>query len=279
MTILEILIQRFTTIASVSENDDLNSIAGKVILHGAGAVVVLDSALRLVGIITEGDVVKALANKREQFFTLKARDLMNPEVFTCRPDDTELEILTAMTERNIRHMAIMVEERVAGLVTLEEAVRQRLNKVSQFTEQLAQEPHPALRDAMLDGHLTSSWDVFSVHRAWIALQQEFGLADLDSRSQQMLWVIGDADRGGEPIQLRDLMKGHRWGTYPTIRRAINELLNAGLIAYTLGTDGRSRRFRLSERGKSLFSKVTHFAAARPDGSSPPKTGGRAPLEA
>ena len=47
---------------------------------------------------------------------------MNPEVFTCRSDETELEILTIMSQKQIRHMAVMLDESVIGLVTLDEAV-------------------------------------------------------------------------------------------------------------------------------------------------------------
>lgn len=56
------------------------------------------------------------------------------------------------------------------------------------------------------------------------------------------------------MRLRDLMKQHRWGSYPTIRRSMDELFEAGLIEYAIDTDGRGRRYKPSERGHKFFER-------------------------
>ena len=258
MSVSEIMMRRFSAVASVVESDDLRTVADKLALHGIGAVVVLSEAGRLAGMISDGDLVKALSARRDAFDSLSARDIMNGEVCTCRPDETELEILKVMIARNIRHMAVMMGENVIGLVTIEEVVKQRLEKIGHLTNTAARQPDPAARLAMLDRHLKENLGIFGLFRAVNAVQEETGLAEIDARARQILWVIGEAEAAGTPLQVRDLMVGRKWGTYPTVRRHVGELEKKGLVLHILAGDAagsRGRRFVLSPRGREVFQRM------------------------
>lgn len=82
MTVSEIMMRRFSAVASVVDSDDLPTVADRLALHGIGAVVVLTPEGGLVGMISDGDLVKALARRRAEFDQLRARDIMNREVCT-----------------------------------------------------------------------------------------------------------------------------------------------------------------------------------------------------
>ena len=268
MTVSAMLMRRFSAIASVLEDDDLDTVADRLSLHGLGAVVVLSGAGRLAGIITDADLVKAISGRRRGLSSLRAREIMNPEVFTCRSDETELEILTIMSQKQIRHMAVMLDESVIGLVTLDEAVKQRLHKVRQLNELAVHEPDNEKRLALVDRHLKESWNIFEVFRAVCSVQDDMGLTLLSDRTKQLLWLVGDAEDTGNPLRLKDLMMGHKQGAYPTVRRHIAELVEAGLITRSLPIEGRGRQFLLSERGRNGFARMTRavsdaiMAAAR-----------------
>lgn len=257
MTVSEIMMRRFSAVASVVETDDLRTVADKLALHRLGAVVVLSPSGAPAGMISDGDLVRALSARRSEFDALQARDIMSHEVFTCRSDETELEIMKVMVEKQIRHMAVMMGENVVGLITLEEAVRQRLEKIGRLTDKAAQQPDAAARLAMLDRHLTENAGVFELFRTVNAVQEQTGLAGVDARARQILWVIGEAEAAGAPVQIRDLMTGRKWGTYPTVRRHLAELEAKGLVVHALvaGDGGKGRRFLLSERGREVFARI------------------------
>lgn len=256
MTVSAILMRRFSAIASVTEADDIDAVASKLAHHNIGAVVVLDASGRLTGIITDGDLVRAFAHRRSELPVLVAKDIMNPDVHTCRSDETELEIMAVMTEKQIRHMAVMMDESVVGLVTLDEAVSQRLQKIKLLNEKAAQEADNEKRLALVDQHLKESWNIFEVFRAVRAVQEQTGLDRLDDRSKQLLWWIGEADNMGRQLQVKDLMTGHRLGTFPTVRKHLDELLDLGLVEYLAAPDGRGKPFQLSRHGREVFGQMT-----------------------
>lgn len=260
MTVSAILMRRYSAIASVTETDDIDAVASKLAYHNIGAVVVLSTTGGLIGIITDGDLVQAFCHRKAQLPTLTAKDIMNVDVHTCRSDETELEIMTVMTEKQIRHMVVMVDESIVGLVTLDEAVKHRLAKVRHLTEQAQQEADNSKRLAMVDQHLKETWSIFEVFRAVSAVQKVTELAKLDDRSKQLLWCIGEADNMGRPLQIKDLLVGHELGTFPTVRRHLDELLEVGLIEYGVRTDGRGRPYQLSQRGREVFGQMTKAVA-------------------
>jgi len=256
MTVSAMMMRRFSAIASVAETDGIDAVASKLAHQNLGAVVVLGVSGRLAGIITEGDLVKAFAHRKAKLPELVAKDIMNADVHTCRSDETELEIMTVMTEKRIRHMVVMMGESVVGLVTLDEAVRQRLQKVRLLNEMAAQQVDNDRRLALVDQHLKETWSIFEVFRAVSAVQDQTGLNRLDDRSKQLLWWIGEADNMGRPLQVKDLMVGHRLGSFPTVRKHLDELLEAGLIEYAPAFDGRGKPFQLSPRGRDVFGQMT-----------------------
>lgn len=254
------MMRRFSAVASVLETDDLDTVADRLTLHDTGAVVVLSTAGRLVGIITDGDLVKTYSRRKAELSELKAEDIMNPDVHTCRSDESELEILTVMAEKQIRHMAVMLGENVVGLVTIDEAVRHRLLKLRQLTVQAHSEPNAVKRLALVDQHIRENWSIFEVFRVVSAVQEQTGLANLDDRAKQLLWVIGDADSEGRQLQIKDLMFGNRLGTFPTVRRNLDVLLEKGFVESAESSDLRSKRFRLSQRGCEAFAQMTRAVA-------------------
>lgn len=164
MTASAIMMRRCSAVASMLETDDLDAVADTIMLHSIGAVVVLTAAGRLTGIITEGDLVKAFSRQEAQLSLLRAEDAMNADVHTCRSDETELEIMTEMTERNIRHMAVMQGENVVGLVTLDESVRHRMQWIKLLNAKAAQAANERKRLALAE--LKESWNTFELWR-WV----------------------------------------------------------------------------------------------------------------
>jgi CBS domain-containing protein len=82
-----------------------------------GAVLVLDEAGDLAGIVSERDVVKALATKGPDLQTVHARDVMTTNVTTVTPDVSINEAMDLMDRGYFRHLPVVEQERVVGMVS------------------------------------------------------------------------------------------------------------------------------------------------------------------
>jgi CBS domain-containing protein len=97
--------------------------------RGLGALVVTGKTAPLVGIFSERDVVRALAASGEKALKLKVSELMSHDVVTCS-ESTELnELMTTMTERRIRHVPVVDDGQLTGLISIGDVVKARLDEL------------------------------------------------------------------------------------------------------------------------------------------------------
>jgi CBS domain-containing protein len=104
--------------------------------HRIGALVVSDDGETVAGILSERDVVRALATQRSKVLGRSVADLMTVEVFTCGPDATAEELMALMTERRIRHIPIVADGKLAGIVSIGDVVKHRLGELENETQVL-----------------------------------------------------------------------------------------------------------------------------------------------
>ena len=100
------------------------------LLHGrgVGALVVLE-AERVVGIVSERDVVRALADQGEGALTRPIADFMTANVLYADPGETVDFLLGRMTDRRIRHLPVCKGERLLGIVSIGDLVKWKISEV------------------------------------------------------------------------------------------------------------------------------------------------------
>ena len=96
---------------------------------GVGAVVVSEDGVSLTGILSERDIVRRLDIDGAEVLDRTVADLMTAEVITCRLEDTVAELMAVMTERRIRHIPVVEDERLSGVVSIGDVVKCRLQEV------------------------------------------------------------------------------------------------------------------------------------------------------
>lgn len=153
MTVSAILKRSPAPLATVGEEDNLQQVAATLADPDISAVVVLKEGGELAGIITEQDMVHAVAARGAAFQTLKAREVMSPVVVTCSPRDTEMAVMARMSERQIRHLPVIDKDRVVAVITMAQAVKYRLWKIGRLAEQAEQESGADERNDVLDQHM------------------------------------------------------------------------------------------------------------------------------
>ena len=101
-----------------------------------GALVVSDNDDTPAGILSERDIVRALPGLREKIFSTPVRDLMSTPVTTCNLDDTVAHVMTVMTEERRRHLPVMDNGKMCGLISIGDVVRCRVEELRDETETL-----------------------------------------------------------------------------------------------------------------------------------------------
>jgi CBS domain-containing protein len=108
------------------------------ILHDnrIGAALVRDEANKVIGVISERDIVRGLARYREACLGMTVESLMTSPVVSCAPTDTIDHIMGLMTERRVRHLPVMDHGRLAGIVSIGDVVKERISEIEHESEAL-----------------------------------------------------------------------------------------------------------------------------------------------
>lgn len=103
-----------------------------------GALVVTDAGGALQGILSERDIVRKLAETPGQTLPQKVADNMTAKVETCAPDDTLIAVLRKMTDGRFRHLPVVEDGKLCGMVTIGDVVNYRLKELEHEALQLKQ---------------------------------------------------------------------------------------------------------------------------------------------
>ena len=100
-----------------------------------GAVLIM-SGTQIAGILSERDVVRGLGERGAAILDEKVEQVMTRKVVTCRPADTIAAIMEKMTERKFRHLPVVEESKVVGLISIGDVVKWRVAEYESEQEAL-----------------------------------------------------------------------------------------------------------------------------------------------
>ena len=131
-----VLEQKGHKVVTVGPSDTVASLVKVLSTNRIGAVPVVDEGERLVGIISERDVVNGMAQHGDVVMTLPVERLMTTMVRTCSPEDLIVELMEIMTLQRIRHLPVVREGALEGIVSIGDVVKQRLQEAQFELEEL-----------------------------------------------------------------------------------------------------------------------------------------------
>ena len=115
---------------TVNENDQLLDAINKLVKYNIGAIPVINSNKKLAGIISERDIVKALANyKNKDYSILLVNQLMTKKVISCEKEVLSDKLMELMTINKIRHIPIVENNAPIGIVSIGDVVNRLIEKV------------------------------------------------------------------------------------------------------------------------------------------------------
>ncbi|MER2527384.1 MAG: CBS domain-containing protein [Candidatus Competibacter denitrificans] len=98
--------------------------------HRVGSVMVQSPDGEPIGILTERDVVRLYAQGEGDFETMLVKDWMTTDMTTGQPDDSVSEILAIMTVKRFRHLPVIEETRMVGVISLGDLVKAQLEEIA-----------------------------------------------------------------------------------------------------------------------------------------------------
>jgi CBS domain-containing protein len=136
MTVAAVLRQKGNNVVAIAPSATVAEIAGMIAARRIGAVVVVDGANRLVGIVSERDVVRALDRSGAACLDVTAADIMTQAVATATPETSINEALEIMDEGYFRHLPVLVGGQLAGIVSIRDLVKHQLQTQAHHIESL-----------------------------------------------------------------------------------------------------------------------------------------------
>lgn len=136
MTVRSILESKGREVTVIAPADTLGSAIATLARHRIGAVVVCDKSGRIEGILSERDVVRALAGQGAGALDLPVSEFMTAKVQMCREHHTINQVMEIMTRSRFRHMPVEEQGRLAGIISIGDVVKRRIADVEREAEDI-----------------------------------------------------------------------------------------------------------------------------------------------
>jgi CBS domain-containing protein len=122
MLLKEILSAKGSKVFTVSADATLSDVVQQLVEHNIGSLVVCDGDV-IVGIITERDILRAVREHRQDWAEVVVRARMTQRLISGSPEDDINKIMGLMTELRIRHLPVLENQKLAGMVSIGDLVK------------------------------------------------------------------------------------------------------------------------------------------------------------
>jgi len=131
MTVKAIVSRKGRYVVTIEPSATLEAAIAKLAERRIGAVVVLGTDRRVIGILSERDIVRAFAELGADALTKRLAQVMTREVATCGEAETAVSIMERMTTGKFRHIPVVEKDRLVGIVSIGDIVKHRLWEMEQ----------------------------------------------------------------------------------------------------------------------------------------------------
>jgi CBS domain-containing protein len=129
MNVMTILSSKGSEVATISPTSTVAEAAKVMADRKIGALVVTGAGNRITGIVSERDIVCALARQGASALQLPLNDVMTRKVVTCGPNDSVANLMELMTNGKFRHLPVVDSEKLAGIISIGDVVKHHIAEV------------------------------------------------------------------------------------------------------------------------------------------------------
>ena len=136
MKVREILGEKGAEVATIRPDSSVSTAANLLKLKGIGALVVSEDGSRVDGILSERDIVRALVDHGRDLLDVSVSELMTKSVRTGHLGSDVTEVMGEMTRSRIRHLPIVEDGELRGIISIGDVVKNRLDELETETNVL-----------------------------------------------------------------------------------------------------------------------------------------------
>jgi CBS domain-containing protein len=136
MFVSQVLAAKGGKVFITSPSESVESVAAKLWLRRVGSLIVIDADGDVVGIVSERDVVRVVAEGGGSDLGRPCADVMSRDVVVASPQDTVDEMLARMTDRRVRHLPVCQDRQLVGIVSIGDLVKSKIAEVEAEAEGL-----------------------------------------------------------------------------------------------------------------------------------------------
>jgi len=134
--ISSLLEQKGASVVTIAKEATVAEAVKALERNGIGALVVSDDGSRIDGILSERDVVRALGHHGGDLLDHPVHTIMTANVVTCAPDNDVESLMSAMTDNRVRHVPVVVDGKLVGLVSIGDVVKSRIGELEKDRKEL-----------------------------------------------------------------------------------------------------------------------------------------------
>ncbi len=126
MNVSSILRRKGTHVETAKPDATVGAAAQRLTKQGIGSLVILDESGSLLGVFTERDLVRALAEHGQSAWDVPVREVLTERPATCKVEDSLRGVMSLMTRRRARHLPVIAGEALVGIVSIGDVVKGQL---------------------------------------------------------------------------------------------------------------------------------------------------------
>ena len=135
MTVAAILAGKGRNVLTTTAATRIADAVGLLARHKVGALVVVEGE-RIAGVISERDIVRAVAASGGEALQTPVGSIMTRAVVTCTEAETVNDVMTRMTRGRFRHLPVVADGRLAGIISIGDVVKARIEQVEREAEEM-----------------------------------------------------------------------------------------------------------------------------------------------
>ncbi|HEX3043341.1 MAG TPA: CBS domain-containing protein [Bacillota bacterium] len=129
MKISDILKEKGQAVFTISPDEPIFGSLRKLVEYQIGSLVVVDAEKKILGIISERDILRAIYHDYENLKTLKVAHLMTTNLIIAIPEDDIDYIMGVMTQNRIRHLPVVDKDGVIGIISIGDIIKCQLEEI------------------------------------------------------------------------------------------------------------------------------------------------------
>jgi CBS domain-containing protein len=136
MTVKAILESKGYDVLTLGPNEKLSDAIRILTEHRVGALVITNGDRKIVGILSERDIVRVIAQHGAAALSLTVREAMTPKVKICNENHTVNEIMEIMTSGRFRHLPVERDGMLYGIISIGDVVKRRIEDIEREAEEI-----------------------------------------------------------------------------------------------------------------------------------------------